>query len=207
MGATAFYTPDPSAVKDSMMGTFDAAIEEGVTLWDTAWIYAHPESGAHNETLVGEALRKHGRANVQLATKFGITAEFGFDSSPANIRRQLADSLQRLGTDYIDLYYQHRVDPSTPMETVAGEIKSLLKEGVIKHWGLSECTPAELRAAHAAQPVTAIQQEWSLQTRDGEARLFPTARELGVGIVVSARGGPTGARLCYTVRSGIDTPR
>ena len=190
MGAVAFYVADPAQHHDAMLETFDAAVDAGVTLWDTAFIYAHP-TGAHNESLVGEGLRRCGRDAVTLATKFGINTDFSFDSSPPNIRRQLAESLARLGTDHVDLYYQHRVDPATPMETVAGELKQLIKERVVRYWGLSECTADELRAAHAVQPVSAIQAEWSLQTRDAESALFPAARQLGVGIVVSAH-----ARVC-----------
>jgi aryl-alcohol dehydrogenase-like predicted oxidoreductase len=148
-------------------------------------VYQSPK-GDTNEELVGKAIAKHGRDKFVIATKFGIVLKDGglaFDSSPANIRAQLADSLKRLGTDYIDLYYQHRQDPATPIEVVAATLKELVAEGKIRYVGYSEITPDELRRAHAIHPVTAIQQEWSLSTRDLEKALVPTARELGVAIV------------------------
>jgi len=148
-------------------------------------VYQSPK-GDTNEELVGKAIAKHGRDKFIVATKFGIVMKdggLGYDASPANIRAQLADSLKRLGTDYIDLYYQHRQDPATPIEVVAATLKELVAEGKIRYVGYSEVTPAELRRAHAIHPVTAIQQEWSLSTRDLEKALVPTARELGVAIV------------------------
>ncbi len=186
MGCTAFYTTDPAAIEADAL----AAIDELVLLSapspafiDTAFIYAHP-SGAHNETLVGKAIAKHGRDKFVLATKMGVAfPSFTFDSSPAAIRGQLAESLKRLGTNYVDLYYQHRVDPKTPMETVAATFKELHAEGLIRYAGLSECTPDELRRAHAVFPISAVQLEYSLQSRDIEPALLPAARELGVGLV------------------------
>lgn len=128
----------------------------------------------------------HGREKFVVATKFGLVFENGqwtISGSEQTIRSQLADSLSRLGTDYIDLYYMHRMDPNTPIEETMRVLKSLVEEGKIKYIGLSECTPDELRRAHAVHPVTAIQMEWSLQTRDIEHNVVPVARELGVGIV------------------------
>lgn len=186
MGMTAFYGASPKDAEETNMATLDKAQELGVTFLDTAWIYQHFESGATNEALAGRAIKKYGRSKWTIATKFGIAAGpdgLSFDSSPSAIRSQLADSLQRLGTDYIDLYYQHRPDDATPIEDVMKELKGLVKEGKIKYVGLSEVTADELRRAHAVHPVTAIQIEWSIATRDVEETLVPTARELGVGIV------------------------
>jgi aryl-alcohol dehydrogenase-like predicted oxidoreductase len=121
-----------------------------------------------------------------IATKFGITLKdgvMGVSGKEEAIRSQLSDSLRRLGTDYIDLYYMHRMDPDTPIEETMAVLKSLVEEGKIRYIGLSECTPNELRRAHAVHPITAIQMEWSLQTRDIEDTVLPVARELGVGIV------------------------
>jgi aryl-alcohol dehydrogenase-like predicted oxidoreductase len=140
-----------------------------------------------NEELIGKAIKLHGREKFVIATKFGI----GFDANKTQIvsgkedfiRSQLADSLSRLDTNYIDLYYMHRMDPDTPIEETMTVLKSLVEEGKIRYIGLSECTPSELRRAHAVHPVTAIQMEWSLQTRDIEELVVPTARELGVAIV------------------------
>jgi len=186
MGMTAFYGTDPKEAEETNMATLDKAQELGINFLDTAWIYQHFESGATNEELVGRAIAKHGRDKWVVATKFGITmgeAGLAFNSSKEVIRSQVADSLKRLGTDYIDLYYQHRIDPETPIEDTMAELKALVAEGKIRYVGLSECTADELRRAHAVHPVTAIQIEWSIATRDVEAKLVPTARELGVGIV------------------------
>jgi aryl-alcohol dehydrogenase-like predicted oxidoreductase len=185
MGMTAFYVADPSAHEAEALETLDKALELGVTFLDTAWVYQHA-SGAKNEALVAKALAKHGRSKFIVATKFGIdfsNPSSPYDSSPAMIRKQLAESLARLGTDYIDLYYQHRQDPRTPVETVMETLKELVAEGKIKYVGLSEVTAEELRRAHKVFPVTAIQMEWSLHTRDIEKEIVPTARELGVAIV------------------------
>ena len=139
-----------------------------------------------NEELVGKALKRYGRDKFVVATKFGIAFENGariISNSEATIRSQLADSLARLDTDYIDLYYMHRLDTTIPIEDTMRVLKALVEEGKIKYIGLSEVTPQELRRAHAVYPVTAIQMEWSLQTRDIEDAVVGTARELGVGIV------------------------
>jgi aryl-alcohol dehydrogenase-like predicted oxidoreductase len=184
MGMTAFYG-SPASEEESL-ATIGRGLELGLNFLDTAWIYQDFESGATNEALVGKALAKFGREKFVLATKFGIkvgASGIATDSSRETIRAQLEQSLQRLNTPYIDLYYQHRPDPNTPIEDVVRSLKELVDEGKIKYIGLSECTPDELRRAHAIHPVTAIQMEWSLQTRDIEAQVVPTARELGVAIV------------------------
>jgi aryl-alcohol dehydrogenase-like predicted oxidoreductase len=159
------------------------ALDLGVTHLDTAEIYG-PYA---NEELVGRAIKDR-RDKVVLATKFGLVSHSGggagnLDSSPANIRAAVAGSLKRLDTDHIDLYYQHRVDPKTPIEEVAGAIKQLIQQGKVKYFGLSEAAPATIRRAHAVHPVTALQTEYSLWTRDPEAELLPLLRELGIGFV------------------------
>eukprot|EP00299_Pterocystis_sp_00344_P020023 c9869_g1_i2.p1 GENE.c9869_g1_i2~~c9869_g1_i2.p1 ORF type:complete len:332 (+),score=82.78 c9869_g1_i2:2-997(+) len=183
MGMTAFYGTNPFEHEAQSLATFEKAVELGLNFLDTAWIYQDTATGAINEELVGKALKQFGRDKFVVATKFGITIDDDLDSSPPRIREQVEQSLQRLGTTYIDLYYQHRTDNITPIETVAETVKQLIAEGKVKYFGLSECTPSELRRAHAVCPVSAIQMEWSLQTRDLEAEVVPTARELGVGII------------------------
>jgi len=185
MGCTAFYNADPAATEAASLAAiaeYVAACAPGKAFVDTAWIYAHP-SGAHNETLVGKAIAAHGRDAFIIATKCGIRADFQTDSSEAAVREQLAASLARLGVSCIDLYYQHRADAATPPAALAATMAALIREGSVRHYGLSECTPAELRAAHAVAPVAAVQLELSLQTRDAEAALIPACRELGVGVV------------------------
>ena len=176
--------------------TIHRALELGVTLVDTAEIY-----GPYiNEELVGRALRGR-RDQVVLATKFGLVSHAGQgpwnrDSSPANVRTAVEGSLKRLGTDHIDLYYQHRVDPGTPIEETAGAVAELIAEGKVRHFGLSEAGPDTIRRAHAVQPVTAVQSEYSLFTRGIEERILPVMRELGVGLVPFSplgRGFLTGA--------------
>ncbi|CAK4706793.1 hypothetical protein LEN26_016320 [Aphanomyces euteiches] len=193
MGMTAFYGNFDRAAQEVSLRTISKALELGINMLDTAWIYQSFGAGGGgnftNEELVGKAIQQHGREKFVIATKFGIipdpTAPDGRRTSgkEVDIRSQLADSLQRLGTHYIDLYYMHRMDPDTPIEETMAVLKSLVHEGKIKYVGLSECTPEELRRAHAVHPVTAIQMEWSLQSRDLEEAVVPTARELGVGIV------------------------
>jgi aryl-alcohol dehydrogenase-like predicted oxidoreductase len=163
--------------------TIHRALELGVTHLDTAEIYG-PYS---NEELVGRAIKGR-RDQVVLATKFGIVSHFGagpgvLDSSPANIRAAVEGSLRRLGTDHIDLYYQHRVDPGTPIEDTVGTLAKLVAEGKVRHIGLSEASPGTIRRAHAVHPVAALQTEYSLWTRDPEAELLPLLRELGIGFV------------------------
>jgi aryl-alcohol dehydrogenase-like predicted oxidoreductase len=158
-------------------------VELGVTHIDTAEIYG-PYA---NEELVARAL--NGRCNdVVVATKFGLVAHSGegagvLDSSPANIRTAVEGSLKRLGTDRIDLYYQHRVDPNTPIEDTVGALAELVAEGKVLHIGLSEAAPDTIRRAHAVHPIAALQTEYSLWTRDPEAELLPLLRELGIGFV------------------------
>lgn len=189
MGITAFYARPAGVTREQAVEEGVEAIGEalrlGVNFLDTAWIYQSVEDGQvyYNEDVVGKALKKFGRENFVVATKFGFRADFSLDSSEENICSQLAESLARLGTDYIDLYYQHRPDLNRPIEEVMTTLKALVSEGKIKYVGLSECTGDELRRAHAIHPVTAIQMEWSLQTRDIEESVVPTARELGVAIV------------------------
>ncbi|WP_320053551.1 aldo/keto reductase [uncultured Acetobacteroides sp.] len=158
-----------------------AAFENGVTLFDTAEMYG-PYT---NEELVGEALAPF-RDQVVIASKFGIKFDDGKqvqDSSPAQIRKSVEGSLKRLNTDVIDLYYQHRVDINTPIEIVAETIKELVKEGKIKHWGLSEAGVNTIRRAHAVHPIAAVQSEYSLWWRRPEEQLIPTLEELGISLV------------------------
>jgi aryl-alcohol dehydrogenase-like predicted oxidoreductase len=176
--------------------TIHRALDLGATLIDTAEIYG-PFT---NEELVGRAIKDR-REQVVLATKFGLVSHAGqgpwnLDSSPANIRTAVEGSLARLGTDHIDLYYQHRVDPNTPIEDVAGTLAELVAEGKIRHYGLSEAGPDTIRRAHAVHPVTAVQSEYSLFTRDQEPVILPLLRELGIGFVAYSplgRGMLTGA--------------
>ena len=158
------------------------AVERGVTFVDTAEVY-----GPYvNEELVGEALEPV-RDQVVIATKFGWRIEdgatVGLDSSPEQIRRAADASLRRLRTDVIDLYYQHRVDPQVPIEEVAGAVAELVQAGKVRHFGLSEAGAATIRRAHAVYPVTAVQSEYSLWTRDPEPEVLPTLAELGIGFV------------------------
>ncbi len=159
-----------------------AAAERGVTLFDTAEVYG-PFT---NEDLVGEALTPF-RGRVAIATKFGFRIEngasTGLDSRPEHIRDVAAASLKRLKIEAIDLFYQHRVDPNVPIEDVAGTVKDLISEGKVKHFGLSEASPRTIRRAHAVQPVTALQSEYSLWWREPEGELLPTVEELGIGFV------------------------
>ncbi|MBB3750075.1 aryl-alcohol dehydrogenase-like predicted oxidoreductase [Mycolicibacterium sp. BK634] len=168
---------------DESIRTIHRAIDLGVTLIDTAEIY-----GPYlNEELVGRALRGR-RDDVVLATKFGMISHTGrgqgqLDSSPANIRTAVEGSLKRLDTDRIDLYYQHRVDPDTPIEDTIGALADLVAEGKIRHIGLSEAGTATIRRANAVHPITALQSEYSLWTRDPEPETLPLLRELGIGFV------------------------
>ncbi|KAF0718182.1 Aste57867_1849 [Aphanomyces stellatus] len=192
MGMTAFYGNFDRVVQEAeSLRTIATGLEMGINLLDTAWIYQHLGDDGHftNEELVGKAIKQHGREKLVICTKFGIVLDASvpggrrISGKEADIRSQLADSLQRLDTDYIDLYYMHRMDPNTPIEETMAVLKALVDEGKIKYVGLSECTPSELRRAHAVHPITAIQMEWSLQSRDLEEAVVPTARELGVAIV------------------------
>jgi aryl-alcohol dehydrogenase-like predicted oxidoreductase len=177
------YYLDPTSSDTESTRTIQRALELGVTHIDTAEIYG-PYA---NEELVGRALQGR-RDDVVLATKFGFVSHAGggpgvLDSSPANIRTAIEGSLKRLGTDRIDLYYQHRVDPNTPIEDTVGAVAELVAEGKVLHIGLSEAAPATIRRAHAVHPITALQTEYSLWTRDPEAALLPLLRELGIGFV------------------------
>lgn len=167
--------------KKESISLIQAAVERGVTFFDTAEIYG-PFT---NEELVGEALKPY-RDTVVIATKFGIKLHDGKqvqDSHPSRIRETVEGSLKRLNTDVIDLYYQHRVDTQVPIEDVAGTMKALISEGKIKHWGLSEAGVQTIRRAHAVQPVTAVQSEYSLWWRRPEEGLLPALEELGIGFV------------------------
>jgi aryl-alcohol dehydrogenase-like predicted oxidoreductase len=171
----------PAADKSEMISLLRTAVDRGVTLFDTAEVYG-PFA---NEELVGEALAPV-RARVVIATKFGIKNEGGqqiVDSRPETIRRSAEGSLKRLGVDTIDLYYQHRVDPAVPIEDVAGTIKELIREGKVRHFGMSEAGVPTIRRAHAVQPVTAVQSEYSLWWRRPEEELLPALEELGIGFV------------------------
>ncbi len=176
------YTSEGQLDHAQSIRTIHRALDLGVTHLDTAEIYGPYLS----EKIVGQALKGR-RDKVVLATKFGLVSHDGgpgtIDSSPANVRRAVEGSLQRLGTDYIDLYYQHRVDPNTPIEQTASAVAELIAEGKVRHFGLSEASAQTIRRAHAVQPVSALQTEYSLWTRDVEAQLLPVLRELGIGLV------------------------
>jgi aryl-alcohol dehydrogenase-like predicted oxidoreductase len=182
MSMSGYYNIGEGSDAESIR-TIHRALDLGVTHVDTAEIYG-PYT---NEELVGRAIK--GRRNqVVLATKFGIVSHSGggpgnLDSSPANIRPAIDGSLKRLGTDYIDLYYQHRVDPRTPIEETVGALARLVAEGKVRHIGLSEAGPATIRRAHAVHPIAALQTEYSLWTRDPETELLPLLRKLGIGFV------------------------
>ncbi|KAL6650655.1 hypothetical protein ACP70R_009580 [Stipagrostis hirtigluma subsp. patula] len=178
MGMSAAYGErKPEA---DMVALVRHAVAAGVTLLDTSDIY-----GPHtNELLLGEALQGGVRETVQLATKFGITPDLReVRGDPAYVRAACEASLGRLGVDCIDLYYQHRIDTRVPVEVTMGELKKLVQEGKIKYIGLSEASASTIRRAHAVHPITAVQLEWSLWSRDAEQDIIPTCRELGIGIV------------------------
>lgn len=200
----------PSSLTE-MRNLFAEAVDMGMTFFDTAEVYGTPEDPHHNETLVGNALAPY-RNKVVIATKFGLS--FGNphaegphpllpDSRPETIRIAVEGSLKRLNTDHIDLYYQHRIDPSVSPEEVAGTISQLIEEGKVLHWGISEANEEYLRRAHAVCPVTAIQNRYSMMARRYE-RLFPVLEELGIGFVAFsplANGFLTGG---YTADSKFD---
>src|SRR6266478_4645778 len=179
------FSYGPPGDKQEMISVIRAAVERGVTFFDTAEVYG-PFT---NEELVGEALAPF-REQVVIATKFGFKpASTGdsrwseLDSRPEHIKEVAEASLKRLRTDFIDLFYQHRVDPDVPIEDVAGAVKELIREGKVKHFGLSEAGVQTIRRAHAVQPVTAVQNEYSIWTRGPEAELLPALEELGIGFV------------------------
>ena len=177
------YTSGGGLDDDESIRAIHRALDLGVTHIDTAEIYGP----FHSEELVGQAIKDR-REQVVVATKFGLVSHSGggpgvIDSSPANIRAAVEGSLTRLGVDHIDLYYQHRVDPNTPIEETVGALAVLVAEGKVLHIGLSEASPVTIRRAHAVHPVAALQTEYSLWTRDPEAELLPLLRELGIGFV------------------------
>jgi aryl-alcohol dehydrogenase-like predicted oxidoreductase len=181
MGMSTAFPPFPE--KQDMISLIRAAAERGVTLFDTAQVYG-PFT---NEDLVGEALEPV-RDRVVIATKFGFDLEGAIgpgalDSRPQTIRKSVDGSLKRLRTDRIDLLYQHRVDPNVPIEDVAGTVKELIEQGKVRHFGMSEAGVQSIRRAHAVQPVTALQSEYSLWWREPEEAILPTLEELGIGFV------------------------
>src|SRR5437868_221164 len=173
----------PAGDKREMISLIRSAVERGVTFFDTAEVYG-PFT---NEELVGEALAPF-RGQVAIATKFGFHIDAsgkqaGLDSRPEHIKQVADASLKRLKTDFIDLFYQHRVDPNVPIEDVAGAVKELIRQGKVRHFGLSEAGVQTIRRAHAVQPVAALQSEYSLWWREPEAEIIPTLEELGIGFV------------------------
>jgi len=187
MGMSFSYGPSPD--KPTMIALLRSAVDHGVTFFDTAEVY-----GPYvNEELVGEALAPF-RGQVVIATKFGFNLDPdydskgmkgspGLDSRPEHIRKVAEASLKRLRVEALDLFYQHRVDPNVPIEEVAGAVRELIQAGKVRHFGLSEAAPGTIRRAHAVQPVTAVQSEYSLWTRGPEAELLATLEELGIGLV------------------------
>lgn len=176
------FSYGPPVEKQQGIALIRAALDRGVTFFDTAEVYG-PFT---NEELVGEALAPV-RGKVVIATKFGFKfadgKQAGLDSRPAHIKEVVEASLKRLRTDVIDLYYQHRVDPNVPIEEVAGAVKDLIEAGKVRHFGLSEAGAKTIRRAHAVQPVTALQSEYSLWFREHEQEILPTIEELGIGLV------------------------
>lgn len=180
MGMSFGYGPAQNTTE--MIQVIRAAVEQGVTFFDTAEVYGP----FVNEELVGEALEPF-KGKVVIATKFGFNIQdgkmAGVNSRPENIRKVAEASMKRLRVEVIDLFYQHRVDPNVPIEDVAGAVKDLIQEGKVKHFGLSEAGAQTIRKAHAVQPVTALQSEYSLWTRQHEREIIPTIEELGIGLV------------------------
>jgi len=183
MGMSFSFPPFPE--KKEMISFLRTSVERGITFFDTAEVYG-PFT---NEELVGEALFPF-RGQVVIATKFGFKLDpgggpnwIGLDSRPEHVKQVAEASLKRLRVDAIDLFYQHRVDPDVPIEDVAGAVKDLIREGKVKHFGLSEAGARTIRRAHAVQPITAVQSEYSLWTRGPEAEVLPTLEELGIGFV------------------------
>ena len=207
MGMTFAYGARPD--KTEMVTLLRTAVDRGVTFFDTAEVYGP----FNNEELVGEALAPV-RERVVIATKFGFridadtaTRTGGLDSRPAHIREVAEASLTRLKVDAIDLFYQHRVDPNVPIDEVAGAVKDLIQQGKVKHFGLSEAGVQTIRRAHAVQPVTAVQNEYSLWTRDPEHELLSTLETLGIGLVAYSplgRGFLTGTMDAHTTFESND---
>jgi aryl-alcohol dehydrogenase-like predicted oxidoreductase len=185
MGMSAFYG---TADEDEGVATIQRALELGVNFLDTAQLYGP----LTNEMLVGRAIKGH-RDEYVIATKFArrmddatpgdMSTTGPLDGSPDHIRKSIDGSLERLGTDHVDLYYQHRVDPNVPIEETVGAMAELVEQGKVRHIGLSEAAPETIRRAHAVHPITAVQTEFSLWTRFAEAEVIPTCRELGIGFV------------------------
>jgi aryl-alcohol dehydrogenase-like predicted oxidoreductase len=180
MGMTFSYAPFPE--KKDAIAIIHKAVEQGIDFFDTAEVYGP----YNNEELVGEALEPF-KGKVVIATKFGFNIQdgkmAGLNSRPENIKKVAEESLKRLRVDIIDLFYQHRVDPNVPIEEVAGAVKDLIQAGKVKHFGLSEAGTNTIRKAHAVQPVTVLQSEYSLWTRQHEKEIIPTIEELGIGLV------------------------
>ena len=207
MGTTSSYGPAPD--RREMISLLRSAVELGVTFFDTAEAYGP----FVNEELVGEALAPF-RDHVVIATKFGFELDpvgereqAGVNSRPEHVREVAEGSLKRLGVDAIDLFYQHRVDPDVPIEDVAGAVRDLIREGTVKHFGLSEAAAGTIRRAHEVQPVTAVQSEYSLWTRGPEADVLPTLEELGIGFVPFSplgRGFLTGKIDAHTTFDSSD---
>lgn len=203
MGLSGAY--DEGLAMDDAVALLRGAFDRGITFFDTAEVYGP----FLNERQVGKGLGPV-RDDVVIATKFGFriadgVQRQGFDSRPAHIREVVDASLERLGIDHIDLLYQHRVDPDVPIEDVAGTVRDLIGEGKVRAFGLSEADAATIRRAHAVQPVTALQSEYSLWTRDVEAEILPTLRELGIGFVPFSplgRGFLTGGITPGSLREG-----
>jgi len=195
MGLSAFYSTRKDANDEEKIAFLHQVIESGVTHLDTSDVYG-PFT---NEVLVGKAIKDYPRESILLATKFGIRAKegvWGVGGEREYVRSACEDSLKRLGVDYIDLYYVHRIDQTVPIEETMQELALLVKEGKIKHIGLSEASAETIRRAHAVYPLTAVQLEWSLWSRDVEEDIIPVLRELGIGIVAYSplgRGFLTGA--------------
>ena len=202
MGMSAFYTTDAASETDSI-ATIHRALDLGVTLLDTADMYG-PFT---NERLVGRAIADR-RDEVVLATKFANVVDPDgtrrIDGSPEYVRRAADASLQRLGVDHIDLYYQHRVDKTVPIEETVGAMAELVAAGKVRHLGLSEASPETIRRAHAVHPITALQTEYSLWTRDVEGEILPLLRTLGIGLVPLVLGGrKPGLEILYPVATVI----
>ncbi|CAM6107207.1 unnamed protein product [Calypogeia fissa] len=182
MGFSGNYKTEDIVREENAFNVIDHAFKKGVTFFDTADMY-----GPHtNEILLGKALKALPREEIQIATKFAMVFEEGklrVRGDPAYVRQACETSLKRLDVDYIDLYYQHRVDRETPIEATMGELKKLVEEGKVKYIGLSEAAPDTIRRAHAVHPISAIQIEWALWVRDVEDQIIPLCRELGIGIV------------------------
>lgn len=198
------YTTGGGLDDDESIRTILRALDLGVTHVDTAEVYGPYLS----EEIVGRAMRGR-RDQVKVATKFGLVSHSGggpgvTDSRAANVRAAVEGSLRRLGTDHIDLYYQHRVDPNTPIEETAGAVSELITEGKVLHFGLSEASAKTIRRAHAVQPVSALQTEYSLWTRDVEVEILPTLRELGIGFVPYSPLGH--GLLTGDIRAAADIP-